>query len=334
MFLSKASNGNYYVYYTKSDGKRTRISTKTKKKSEAIKFVSEFEKNIKIRQLTETIPISLKKFSWEFLKYSESNHSPNTTYAIKIIFKQFIIYCGDSQLININERMVKEYIQLKSKVSNYTAQKHLAHLRRAFNFAMQYKYVLENPFRNITNYKMPEKQPLFFDHLSFQVLLQVIDDDDFRDIVEFAVHTGLRQMEILTLDWEQIDIKNRLLTLTNRKYLTKSKKIRTVPLNLTALQILTKREVLKKSDYIFGKEGIPYKQDFVSKKFKKYIRRTNLNQAYKFHSLRHTFASWLVQNGVPLYNVSKLLGHADIKTTQIYVHVSASELTNAVMMLD
>jgi len=55
MFLSKASNGNYYVYYTKSDGKKTRISTKSKKKSEAIRFVSEFEKNIKVRQISDTV---------------------------------------------------------------------------------------------------------------------------------------------------------------------------------------------------------------------------------------------------------------------------------------
>ena len=114
MFLSKSSNGNYYVYYTKLDGKKTRISTKTKKKSEAIKFVSEFEKHKKIRQLTETIPIALKKFSWEYLKYSESNHSPKTTYAIKIIFKQFISHCGDIQLTNVSELMVKEYIQIKA----------------------------------------------------------------------------------------------------------------------------------------------------------------------------------------------------------------------------
>ena len=86
MFLSKASNGRYYVYYTKADGKKTRTSTKATKKSEAIKFLTEFKKNIKVRLSSDTIPISLKEFRWEYLIYSESIHTWNTTYSIKNYF--------------------------------------------------------------------------------------------------------------------------------------------------------------------------------------------------------------------------------------------------------
>lgn len=334
MFLSKTQNGRYYIYYKKSDGKMTRISTKTKKKSEAVKFLSEFEKQIKLRSLTETIPMSLSKFKLEYLKYSEANHSPKTTRYLKSLFKKFIEFCGDIQLSNITELIAKDYIQSRTKISVYTAQKHLAHLRKAFNYGLNYGYVISNPFRNIENFRLPEKQPLFIDQDSFKKLLNVIDDKDFQDLVIFAVNTGLRQMEILTMEWSQIDFKERLIMLNNRNHITKSKKIRTVPLNLKALQILADREIKKKNEIVFTKNGESFKADFVSKKFKKYVIKAKLNPAFKFHSCRHSFASWLVQKGVPILSVSKLLGHQDLKTTQIYAHVTVDTLAEAVNSLD
>jgi len=68
----------------------------------------------------------------------------------------------------------------------------------------------------------------------------------------------------------------------------------------------------------------------VSKSFKRYIRQAGLNNDLKFHSLRHTYASYLVQGGVSLYVVQKLLGHSDIKTTEIYAHLSPESLQEAV----
>ena len=75
-------------------------------------------------------------------------------------------------------------------------------------------------------------------------------------------------------------------------------------------------------------------QDRITKTFKKYVIKSKLNPKLKFHSLRHTFASWLVQRGVSIYEVSKLLGHSDIKVTEIYAHLKPENLRNAVELLN
>jgi integrase len=75
--------------------------------------------------------------------------------------------------------------------------------------------------------------------VSFEILLQNIDDKDLSELVEFAVNTGLRQGELIRLEWAQINFKDRFVILDNRNYLTKSKRVRTVQMNIRALQILT-----------------------------------------------------------------------------------------------
>jgi integrase len=75
--------------------------------------------------------------------------------------------------------------------------------------------------------------------VSFEILLQNIDDKDLSELVEFAVNTGLRQGELIRLEWAQINFKDRFVIPDNRNYLTKSKRVRTVQMNIRALQILT-----------------------------------------------------------------------------------------------
>ncbi|MDR3596139.1 tyrosine-type recombinase/integrase, partial [Clostridium sp.] len=87
-------------------------------------------------------------------------------------------------------------------------------------------------------------------------------------------------------------------------------------------------------DYIFiYKYKMLFTKDLISNNFKAAIRRAELNDKYHFHTLRHTFASWLVQKGVSIYEVSKLLGHADIKTTEIYAHLKENNLRSSVNLL-
>ena len=79
--------------------------------------------------------------------------------------------------------------------------------------------------------------------------------------------------------------------------------------------------------------SIKLNEDFISKQFKKSVRAAVLNDKIHFHSLRHSFASNLVQKGVSLYVVKELLGHEDIKTTQIYSHLQKENLMDAVNLL-
>ena len=89
-----------------------------------------------------------------------------------------------------------------------------------------------------------------------------------------------------------------------------------------------------KENYIFLKSvGIKFNEDFISKQFKKIVRQAKLSDEIHFHTLRHSFASILIQRGVSLYVVKELLGHEDIKTTQVYSHLTQVSLSNAVNLL-
>jgi len=327
MYLSKHKNDFYYIYYKQPNGKRTKVATKTKFKSEALKYLSRFELELSKRVELDYTQISLKKFAFEFLKHSESIHSKKTTRDYRQTFIFMRRYFNNPNLETLTTKQINEYLQHRIEFSSiYQGRKDLINLKSAFNFAVKNNYILTNPCNDISRIKTPEKQPLYFSKSELDKFLLSIDNDDFKDLVLLAVNTGLRQMELLTLTKEQIDLNSGIITLNNRTHITKSRKIRVIPLNATAREILNKRIALNP---IF-----PFTADKTIKLMKKYREKAEIRNELSFHSLRHTFASWLVQKGVPILNVSKLLGHSDVKTTQIYAHVSNSELMSSVEMLN
>lgn len=336
MYLSKRSNGRYYITHLQPNGKYTSISTKAKLKSEALKFLSSFEAELKERLARKLNPISLNKFFFEFLKYSESVHSWNHTKSLKTTFDLFTTFIGSIELYDLKREDVLSFIEARLKtVSAYTVRRDIADLSSAFTYALAKKYVKENLCSGIKKPKLVEKLPLFFTEAEFYTLLRVVDDDDLKDLILFAVNTGLRQNDLINLEWTQINFNSKTLILDNRNSQTKSRKVHTIPLNSKALQILTARQI--KASYfekVFTYHGKQIKQIFISHKFKKYVLKAGLNKSLSFHDLRHTFASWLVQRGVPIYTVSKLLTHSDIRVTQIYSHLSETNLSTAIAVLD
>ena len=105
-----------------------------------------------------------------------------------------------------------------------------------------------------------------------------------------------------------------------------------MPLNQKALEVINDRKKLN-HNLVFTLNGESFNPDYVCKQFKKCVIKAGINSKLNFHSLRHTFASWLVQRGVSIYEVSKLLGHSDIKVTEIYSHLRAEDLRESVNKL-
>ncbi len=335
MFLSKHSNGRYYIYYFTPAGIRKSISTKTKSKKEAFDFLTDFREKLKLKENQKIIPIDLKEFRNNYFKYAESIHTTKTVIGYKTVFNSLINYFGNVQLTEITKQKIEAYLLYRlNKGSIYVARRDHATLSSIFNKAIQDDYLLINPCMGIKRFRPPEKQPLFYSKEDFEKLLSCIDREDIRDLVIFAVNTGLRQMELISLEWTQVDFKNNFIILDNHAYITKSKKIRTLPLNESALNILIKRKNNSNTQNVFTLNGNPIDQNYIAHKFKKYIYAASLNPKLNFHSLRHSFASWLIQKGASIYHVSKLLGHSDIKTTEIYSHLRSEDLKNSINLLD
>jgi integrase len=153
-------------------------------------------------------------------------------------------------------------------------------------------------------------------------------------IIVLDVNTGLRRRNILYLRWDQVDFKRRIIRIESR---TKSGRPHNLPLNDTAFQKL--KEVHQKTGsyrYVFvhleGKfEGQPITD--IKNAFNGAIDRAKI-QNFRFHDLRHTFCSWLAIRGVPLTAIQKLAGHASIKMTLRYAHLSPRYLADEVKALD
>lgn len=336
MFLSKLSSGIYHIYYVQSNGKKTKVSAKTKIKSEALKFMVSLQRQLEENEKkSNLIEIKLKRFIFEYLKTAETALTDKTMECYKCTLKSFLNFTGDVDLLEINVQKVQRYLHNKVvKSSVYQARKDRICLSSAFNWAVKNSYLESNPCEDIPQFRIPEKQPFYYSYTDYDNLLNVIDNQDIKDIVVFAVNTGLRQMELLKLQWAQIDFENKYVILDNRLHLTKGKRVRTIPLNSKALEVLKSRYVNTTSKNVFLFQDHVMTQDFISRQFKKYVISAKLNNKLNFHSLRHTFATWLVKKGAPIYEVSKLLGHANIKTTEIYSHINPEDLRGSIDLLN
>ena len=333
MYLSKRSNGVYYLWYHNELGCKRKVSTQKKLKADALGFVKNFrqtEREHKARLQN----ITLQTFQTDFLTYSSGVHTEKTQRHFKVAFKEFCRVIGDLPLQRIGIREIEQFLSVKkAEASDWTARKYYTALASAFEKAIDWNFLSVNPFRKVPKPKGKETYPLFFSRTEFEHLLSFIIDKDFRELCITALFTGVRLGELLSLEWSDIDFPQRMATIQNKDtFQTKSKRNRVLPLNDTLFAVLIKRrtDALNETGYVFHRRGMKLKEDFVSKTFKGYVKLSGLNPTLHFHSLRHSFASWLVQDGVSIYAVKELLGHSDVKTTQVYSHLQPEQLHSTV----
>lgn len=174
-----------------------------------------------------------------------------------------------------------------------------------------------NEFRRVRNYPtQPDlREQKYSDHLEPIVLL--------------AINTGMRRGEIFQLQWSNIDFYSKTLTVEAGN--AKSGKSRIIPLNDTAFHVLENWKPISQSQYVFhGKDKDPLTD--IKKGFLKVLEEAEIKE-FRFHDLRHHFASKLVMRGVDLNTVRELLGHADIKMTLRYAHLAPEHKARAVSLL-
>jgi integrase len=150
-----------------------------------------------------------------------------------------------------------------------------------------------------------------------------------QDIAAFALNTGLRIGEILTLTWEQVEIEKNILNV----FAHKTHKVRCVPLNLEARQILDSWVAGRTNEFVFynyetGKPFVDLDAGLALACSKAGIKGVT------WHKLRHTFASRLIESGVDVVTVKELLGHSSIVTTMRYTHTNLHSKRNAVAKLE
>ncbi|WP_050775254.1 site-specific integrase [Desulfonatronospira thiodismutans] len=145
------------------------------------------------------------------------------------------------------------------------------------------------------------------------------------DVIEFLILTGARKSEVAHLPWSEVDMEEHIWTLPPERNKAKCRKI--IPLSQGAMKIL-KRRAGNGSDYVFPNPdtGLPMKH--MHGTWDRIRLKAGLPDV-RIHDLRHSYASFLVNSGRSLYEVQKLLGHADISTTQRYAHLTKDTLQEA-----
>jgi len=281
---------------------------------------------------------TIATFAKQYLEYSSGSHTKKTHKTYNTAFREFLRVEGDRNLHSIGIREIEHFLSVKKKeASEWTSRKYYGALRSAFEKAVQWEIIKDNPFRKVKKPKPPEVIPVYFNDKDFQLFLSVIDDRDCRELYKTGLYTGLRMGELLSLRWSDVDFNSNVILVQNSKsFTTKTGKSRTVSMSNSALNLLRKRKenVRFECETVFyNKQGKPLKEGTVSQKFKRYIRRAGLNDKLHFHSLRHSFASGLVTSGVSLYAVQKLLGHSTSRTTEIYAHLLPQQLHREVNAL-
>ena len=223
------------------------------------------------------------------------------------------------------ERFRKE--RLKTGNSKSTCNRHLALMKRLFNVAIEEGYTEENPVQKVKLYSEKDTLKERILRASEEAELMEKCSDYLKPIITVALNTGMRLGEILNLKWNNIDLKARRIRVEK----TKSGKVRFIPINDTLFYELRRLRNGQSPFVFFNPETMkPYVD--LKRGFKAACRRAGI-EGMRFHDLRHTFATRLIENGIDIETVRDLLGHHSITVTQRYTHSNDERKRAAVELL-
>ena len=300
-------------------------------------------------------------FKQRYLDWAQVNKSSQTAYRGKLAFAYLEKFRPIKTLDEIDLPFVEDFkIWLKKNSENLAAKYNPKKDKRpvgligneAINRILQSLKVIlrkgaewdllpELKLARIQKFKTPRGRVDFFTPQEVRALLNLAGDKakehggycPYKTATLLGTRAGLRRGEMIHLDWNDIDFNRKILTVQPKHGWTpKTNECRDIPLSadlLSYLRVLPHSPKCKRVMYDYY--GDPLTLEGLSVKFAKFVKKAGLQGG--LHKLRHTYASHLVQAGVDLYTVSKLLGHSSIKTTEIYAHLSPVTLAGAVEKL-
>jgi integrase/recombinase XerD len=265
----------------------------------------------------------LKHCPIDFIQLLETKrYSINTARTYCALFAQFANHFRNTPLQDLNEQDIKSYVYniVKSgKSASYQNQ-----VINAIKF--YYEQVLDMPqrFYEIDRPNKERKLPMVISEEEVTSLLDAVDNLKHKAILVTMYSCGLRISELLNLQLTDIQSDRKLVLVREAK----GKKDRTTVLANTTLELLRKYyQQYKPRVYLFeGGAGIPYSSKSVSNIIKKASYKAGIYKQITPHTLRHSFATHLLENGTDLRYIQVLLGHNSPKTTEIYAHVSTRYL--------
>lgn len=278
----------------------------------------------------------MQRYIDKFVNYLkiEKNAAEHTIINYKIDLRAFNVFLGDKDVAAVDHLALRRFLadmRARSYAKRTVARK-LASLRSFFKFLYREGYIKSNPITAISSPKLDKKLPVFLDVDKVTKLILKPDtktESGLRDraILETLYSTGIRVSELVGLDTGDVDFISGVI-----KVLGKGSKERIVPIGDEAIaairRYLDKRNKrAKDKDAVFlNNHGKRLTDRSVRRVIDKYIRACSIEEKISPHSLRHSFATHLLDRGADLRCVQELLGHMNLSTTQIYTHVTMERL--------
>ena len=268
-----------------------------------------------------------------FINYlnNELNYSTLTINNYERDIKDFFEYLDNKDLNykNITKPDVITYLKFldECKLSNATISRHLSSLRTFYNYLVNHSVINTNPFNRVSNPKKEKKLPTYLYEDEIKEMLDNLEDNDIlkrrnRLIMELFYSTGMRLSELSNITLNNINGDEI-------KVLGKGSKERIVYLDKVVIKLLddylkNDRELFNpKTNYlILNKNGNKLSNRSIEAIVNDIIRASAIKKHVTPHTIRHTFATHMLNNGCDLKVVQELLGHESLSTTQIYTHIT------------
>ena len=311
----------------------------------------------------DNITINELMHSWLFdFLHNSSKIKPSTFQRYESVYRNYIKK-SDIAGIKVNGltnlKLQKYYNELSKQNYSYSQIKTLNKILKTFyNWCINNNYSLKNPCTKV-NIKGDKNEIIskqsktveIFSEKEIKTIKDKLKDNKYELLILLDFATGLRQGELLALDWNNIDLKNKSIKVAQtvkevyvyddeeHKHIETifqmpktQNSIREVPIPLNIFNMLNKIE--DKQGLLFSDElKQPLKAKRIFDFWKKFLSECNIPYK-KFHSIRHTYASMLLKKGVDIETVAELMGHTAISITQIYLHSSNSQKQKAVNKLN
>ena len=370
------TSGRWYISLYDADRRRLRRSTGTTDKREAQLIHDELARQLRLARFglasptaTEEAPppVPLSEFAakydeWQRAKF-RSKTASNGRYAFGSLQHFFGEKSSDLCLVDITVADVERWqVWALSRLSPATVILQFTTLKTAWTRAVRWGDVLENPFSDAERPRQNRDETVervqFFEPDELEKLYRVTSKAPrWHAMIQFYLYSGMRRQELLFLEWSDIDMEARAITVHGAKtvrlsrtlkydFRTKNGRRRVIPINDRFAALIGWLEGerhavtgLQKCSLVFPVvRGVclnrAYRPESITLRFWRSTRKAGLPPSLSLHSLRHTFASRLVQAGKSLYQVGELLGHSSPEMTKVYSHLSPKSLHTIVEDLD
>ena len=263
--------------------------------------------------------------------------SKNTLSAYRSDLKIFSQWLNETSLIEVNKKLIQDYFLYRqsTKISSSTQSRVLTCLHSFYQFLLDNNLLNTDPTEQLSYPKLEKKLPVFLNIQEVEKLLEAPNSSSLfgqrdRAMLELLYSCGLRVSELINLSYHNINIKEEFIRIHG-----KGNKERILPMGEIAIDYLTtyesnSRPILLKNgqsdSYFLSNRGKAMSRQNFFYIIKAYATQAGIDKPLSPHSLRHAFATHLVQKGADLRSVQLMLGHSDISSTQLYTHIQNAQL--------